>query len=90
MRLLIIYLAGANLVAFLLMAWDKRQAELHRRRISERTLLLWAALGGSLGSWTAIYFFRHKTRHPVFYIGIPAIFTLQLIVFVALQEFGRL
>ncbi|MFR8332810.1 MAG: DUF1294 domain-containing protein [Oscillospiraceae bacterium] len=45
---------------------------------SERTLLLIAALGGSLGSLLGMYLFHHKTRHPKFTVGIPLILVLQI------------
>lgn len=37
-----------------------------------------AALGGSLGSLLGMYTFHHKTRHPKFYLGIPAILIVQI------------
>ena len=46
-----------NLLGFFLMMTDKRRARRHKRRISERTLLTVAALGGSLGSLLAMYLF---------------------------------
>ena len=43
------YLIGINLLAFSLMGLDKRQARRGGRRVRERTLLLAAAAGGSVG-----------------------------------------
>lgn len=60
-----------NLVCFCMMASDKKRAKQHRRRIAEKTLLLTGALGGCLGGWLGMYLFRHKTRHPVFVVGMP-------------------
>lgn len=46
--------------------WDKRAAGKERRRVSERTLLLWGLLGGWPGSLWARRQFRHKTQKQPF------------------------
>ena len=47
------------------------------RRIPEATLLLLAAIGGSIGAWCGMMVFRHKTKHWKFKLGVPVIFLLQ-------------
>ena len=37
-----------------------------------------ALLGGSVGGLLGMKVFRHKTKHPKFYIGIPAILIIQI------------
>lgn len=59
---------------------DKLRAKKHRWRIPEATLLAVAASGGSLGSLLGMYAFRHKTRKPKFYIGIPAMLAVQILL----------
>lgn len=49
-----------------------------RRRTPEATLLLLAALGGTLGALLAMHLFRHKTRHRKFTIGVPAMLVVQV------------
>ncbi|THH35687.1 DUF1294 domain-containing protein [Aliishimia ponticola] len=49
-----------------MMAWDKRCAIKAGRRIPERTLLLWALIGGAPGAKLAQQHFRHKTRKQPF------------------------
>jgi uncharacterized membrane protein YsdA (DUF1294 family) len=63
---ILIYLAGANLTAFLLFGWDKWRAKRGGRRTPEKTLLLTAFLAGALGAWLGVKAFRHKTRKPSF------------------------
>lgn len=77
-KLILLYLLIVNAVAFLLMLADKRKAQKRLWRIPESTLLLSAAIGGSIGSLLGMYTFRHKTRHLKFTIGVPAILILQL------------
>lgn len=79
-RILLVYLIGINLVAFFLMAADKRRAQKHRWRIPEHTLFAAAILGGSLGAILGMYLCRHKTKHWYFVVGMPLILMLQLLV----------
>ena len=73
----ILYLLLINLFAFALMGIDKEKARRHKWRIPEKTLFLSALLGGSVGAIAGMQFFRHKTRHWYFVIGMPAILVLQ-------------
>lgn len=75
-----LYLLLINALAFVLMLADKQKARKNRWRIPERTLMLTAALGGSIGALLGMYLFRHKTRHPKFTLGIPAILAVQLLL----------
>ena len=53
-----------NLVTWASYRWDKHQAgRSGARRISERTLLALACLGGSFGALIAVY--GHRQRHKV-------------------------
>ena len=74
----LIYLVGINLVLFALFGIDKRRAGLGRRRIRERTLLIFSVLGGSVGAIVGMHTFHHKTRKWYFRIGLPAILIIEL------------
>ena len=84
MTVICIYLICANILAFLLMGIDKWKAKNGRWRISERTLLLTALAGGSVGGLLGMYLFRHKTQHIQFSLGLPAILIFHIILFVFL------
>jgi uncharacterized membrane protein YsdA (DUF1294 family) len=56
---------------------DKRKAIKDKYRIPEKKLFRWAILGGSIGSILGMQMFRHKTRHPIFVVGMPLIFILE-------------
>lgn len=75
-----IYLGVLNLIGFLLMAIDKSKARRNKWRIPEATLFLFAIFGGSLGSILGMQLFRHKTQKPAFYIGMPVILLIQVLV----------
>ena len=80
MKLLLYYLLLINAAGFLLMLVDKWKAKKNRWRIRESTLLIVAALGGSIGSLAGMYLFRHKTQHLKFTLGIPLILAAQCIL----------
>ena len=88
MKLLYCYLLIINAAGFLLMLADKWKAKKNRWRIRESTLLLVAALGGSLGSLAGMYLFRHKTLHLKFTLGSPLILAAQC--FVAILFMARM
>ena len=80
-ELLLLWCLGLSLLTFLLMGEDKARAK-HRGayRIPERTFFLLALAGGSPGAVLGMFLFRHKTRHPAFRIGLPAILLVQAIL----------
>lgn len=78
--LLCLYLLIVNAAGLLIMLADKEKAKKHLWRIPESTLLTVAALGGSVGCYTGMRLFHHKTRKPKFYIGVPVIFAVQLLI----------
>ncbi len=59
---------------------DKVKAKRKAWRIPERRLFEIALLGGSVGSLLGMYLFHHKTKHPKFVYGMPAILILQMLV----------
>ena len=81
MNYLIYWLIFINLFSFVLFGSDKARAKRGAWRIPERTLILSAVLGGSVGAMAGMQVFRHKTRHRKFTIGLPVIFALQAAAF---------
>lgn len=79
-KLLIVYVAAVNVVAFVVYGVDKYKAQMAKWRIRESTLLLLAAIGGSAGAWLGMKIWHHKTRHAKFRYGVPAILLIQLAV----------
>ena len=79
-KLILLYLLIVNALAFVLMLADKRKAQKKLWRIPESTLLLSAAIGGSIGSLAGMYTFRHKTKHLKFTLGVPAILIAQIVI----------
>jgi uncharacterized membrane protein YsdA (DUF1294 family) len=57
---------------------DKYLAKHNMWRISEKALLVFAALGGGLAMYITMRIIRHKTRKNKFMFGIPAIILLEI------------
>lgn len=80
MKLMVPYLLTINAAGFFSMLLDKLKAKKNAWRIPERTLLLIAILGGSIGSLLGMYLVRHKTKHLKFTIGVPLILAVQVVL----------
>ena len=73
-------LLTVNILTFITYGIDKYKARHNHWRVREATLLLLAALGGSIGALLAMKMFRHKTQHKKFRYGVPAILLVQLAI----------
>lgn len=82
------YLVLINGVTWLVYGWDKWKAARGGWRVPERNLILLAIIGGSAGALLAMVFFRHKTRHVKFTLGVPVIIIGQLSLFWWLYRAG--
>lgn len=76
-----------SIVDFFLMLADKRKAQKGKWRISEKTLLLVAAFGGSIGGFLGMKLVRHKTKHLKFTICIPLFMVLHILLGLAIMYF---
>lgn len=72
------YILGINVTAFIVYGIDKLKAKRGKWRIPESTLLLLAAIGGSIGAWLGMKVWHHKTMHKKFQYGVPLLLFLQL------------
>ena len=79
-RILVIYLLAVNLLAFILYGIDKKRARNREWRISERTLIGIAVIGGCVGAILGMHIFHHKTRHWYFRYGLPLILIIQVLL----------
>ena len=69
--LILVYLLAINLITFILYGVDKRKARLHRWRIPEATLILFAWIGGAVGALFGMRVWHHKTKKIKFRILVP-------------------
>lgn len=80
MNILIILIAALNAITFVVYGLDKLKAKKGWWRVPERTLLLLAFAGGSVGARLAMQVFRHKTQHAVFKYGVPLALFLHIVL----------
>lgn len=71
MGVLLGYLIVVNVFAFILFCVDKWKAVRHAWRVPERALLGCCAIGGALGGLVGMRIAHHKTRKPLFAVGVP-------------------
>lgn len=83
------YIAIINIIAVMIYGWDKLCAIRHRWRIPEKTLLVIAVIGGSVGALFAMFLFHHKTLHLKFKYGVPVIMLLQVAGLIWLHTLGN-
>ena len=81
-----IYLIIINAIAFCLMLVDKLFAKKKLFRIPETMLLGTALVGGSLGALAGMYLCHHKTRKAKFYLSIPIMFLMQVLLILAIGQ----
>lgn len=79
MKLIFLYLILINLYSFFLYYIDKRKAVTRSSRVPENTLLLVAAIGGSIGGYLSMRLFHHKTKHTKFSLGLPLFIVIQIL-----------
>jgi len=87
-KIIAMWLGVWSLADFVVMAADKGRAQKHKRRISEKTLLLLGLFGGAWGGWLGMLVFRHKTKHLYFRIGFPLMALVQTGLILWMLETG--
>lgn len=78
-RFLETLMIALNVLAFILMGLDKRNARAHKGRVPEKIFLAMAFVGGSAGVWLGMQIFRHKTKHTLFIVMIPLMVAVQVL-----------
>lgn len=88
MKYFILYLVIINIIALIITVHDKSSAQKGSWRVKERTLMLVSALGGAPVMYITMLTINHKTRKPLFMIGIPLIFISELIAAYLAVHYG--
>ena len=84
MKIVYLYLIIINAAGLLYMLMDKYRAKKNLWRIPEARLMGIALLGGSIGVLAGMNLARHKTKHPKFFLGVPLILAVQVVLLVLL------
>lgn len=75
---LAVWFAAVSVVSVVLTVYDKSASKKRKRRIPERTLLIFAAVGGALAMYVTMQIIRHKTNHTKFMVPLPIFILLHL------------
>ena len=78
-QIVLLYILSVNLGGFIAYGIDKKRSIRSKWRIPEATLMTFALVGGSVGCLLGMKVFRHKTQKPLFFIGVPIIFIIQIV-----------
>ena len=81
MNKIIFYYSIINIVTFILMGHDKKNAIKKKERVPEMTLFTLSFMGGGLGTLLGMLIFHHKTKKIKFIILIP----LSIIIHICLH-----
>ena len=86
-QFMIAYLCIINIIGFAITGVDNKRAIRGAWRISEASLFFTALIGGALGTTLGMEYFRHKTKHRYFKLGMPAILLCQVVVLGILAKY---
>ena len=86
MKIFNYYLITINICQFLIMGLDKLLAIKKKNRISEKTLLINAFLGGSIGALLGMYTFRHKTKKLKFQLLYPLFLIINIFLYLYIKK----
>lgn len=71
------------------MGIDKEKAKKGERRISEKTIFLFALFLGAIGVYAGMQKYRHKTKHIKFVVFIPILIFINIITVYYIYPFLR-
>jgi len=88
MKIFTVYILLISSVGIILTVVDKLRSQKGKWRIRERTLFIFALLGGSLPMFVTMNLIRHKTQKKSFMLLFPLIAIIQIAsVLFLLQNF---
>jgi len=77
-----------NIFVALIYGVDKIKAIRKTRRISESCLLTLAFFMGAVGAFFGVFLLNHKTRKPVFVLGVPFFVVMNVLVIWLIKLYG--
>ena len=86
MNLINYYLIIINIHQFIIMGLDKILAIKNKNRISEKSLLISAFIGGSIGAILGMYTFRHKTKKLKFQLLYPLFLIIHIFIYLYIKK----
>ena len=81
-----IILAAVNLVAFVLVGFDKKRSVDHQDRVPEVYLFVISIFFASLGVLLGMFYFHHKTRKLYFPVALALLMLQQISLLVLIKN----
>ncbi len=75
-----LFFVTINIVTFCMFGSDKGKARRNGQRISEKKLIRMCFFGGAIGGFMGMLGFRHKTKKAKFFIIVPLLFIIQIVL----------
>lgn len=83
------YLILINIITFIAYGVDKSKSRNKQWRIPESTLIFLGLIGGAIGGLMAMVIFKHKLSKKSFYMGLPLIIVLNIIMELVIFSYLR-
>lgn len=80
------YFIVISFASILVTIIDKLNSISRKWRVSEKSLLLFAILGGAFPMYFTMRIIRHKTLHNKFMIGLPIIILIQVVTLIGIYS----
>ncbi|MFR6065716.1 MAG: DUF1294 domain-containing protein [Eubacterium sp.] len=84
LSIVLLYAVIINFISSVLTVSDKKRSIKGNFRISEKTLFIFAFLGGAFGEYITMRKIHHKTLHKRFMIGLPLITIVHLALIIGI------
>ena len=85
----LIYLAVVSVISIVITVYDKSVSKKGKRRVPEKTLMLFGFFGGATSMYAVMQIIRHKTNHKKFMIGLPLFIVLHLALIIFFVYFCK-
>lgn len=82
LKAVVIYFIIINIIGYVIMGIDKRKSLKDKWRVKEKSLFTIAFIGGASGMLLGMRNFHHKTKKPMFKVGIPMLTILNMVVYI--------
>ena len=80
LQMLFLYILAINLITFFYFGFDKIRSRFKERRVSEKRLWTLSLIGGTIGAFFGMKYFRHKTKKVSFQIGMALILVCHILL----------
>ncbi|MBO4423428.1 MAG: DUF1294 domain-containing protein [Clostridia bacterium] len=78
----LIYVLIVSVISVIITVYDKHAAKAKKRRVPEKTLLIFGFIGGAAAMYITMLIIRHKTKKKKFMIPLPVFAVMHIVALV--------